>query len=816
MKNNKGISMIALVVTIIVILILSVVSLNTVFSENGIITRAIQAQEDSEGAIKREKIEIETTEAILKLWIEGGQNIEKVTDTNPGVLEGSGTENDPWTINSIEDLVAFSNSVNGGRSYKDEFVALGLSLDFDSDLSYVAPRETIKSSGTPIDYNNDGTIDSIKTELTSRTGYGFKQIGRINNSTMDDNFEGTFDGRNHQIINIYMFNKNSDSNLCDLGFFRVNKMGLIKNLTLNGEYFLETTGETPAEDDEYWALCGGIASENLGVIYNCYSNVGINVISNVVNVMCQSAGISGSNRLSGVIKECYNLGKIRLEANVNSYQHMLAGIVAINEGEIESCYNFGEIEMDAKETSLGEKDVAGICSINIENGKVENCINIGNISSYVNSSSRLIIQSGITAITNIGDGNIRNCINYGQIDVTDVGTGNTVVGGINAYIVGNNFVENCENYGNINITKTNTVYNQYDMVLAGGLIGRSLDNCVLINSHNEGKVFVEGKRSELWVGGLICIIHQYGTIQNSYNLGEISTKTLNGSVNVNGIVKLASNITIDKCYNEGKIHNILTSENVNNSSSIYINGIADSAKKIINSYNKGDLESKPIDGFVPTTLKASADIYGITCSADEIKNCYNIGNISVEASSTYNAGIGYADEIFNCYNVGNLSVKAYTGRASVYGVSDEPDIIESCYNFGNLDIEAKTNIYASGILEESYTEEIKDLYNCGNIKAKSLDSSDVKIAAICIYENYYDDNDNELPLKVTNCYNSGTIQVLQGNKISGIDGQTIQGQAIDIRGLYTILNSKVKGSTELCEWKMSSGEINKGYPIISL
>ena len=45
MKNNKGITLVALVVTIVVLLILAGVSINLVLGNNGIITNAKEAAE---------------------------------------------------------------------------------------------------------------------------------------------------------------------------------------------------------------------------------------------------------------------------------------------------------------------------------------------------------------------------------------------------------------------------------------------------------------------------------------------------------------------------------------------------------------------------------------------------------------------------------------------------------------------------------------------------------------------------------------------------------------------------------------------------
>ena len=50
MKSNKGITLVSLVVTIIVLIILAGVSINLVLGENGIITRAKQEKTKAEQA----------------------------------------------------------------------------------------------------------------------------------------------------------------------------------------------------------------------------------------------------------------------------------------------------------------------------------------------------------------------------------------------------------------------------------------------------------------------------------------------------------------------------------------------------------------------------------------------------------------------------------------------------------------------------------------------------------------------------------------------------------------------------------------------
>ena len=56
LKNNKGITLIALVITIIVLLILAGVSIAMLTGENGILTRANDASDDSKRAEISEKV----------------------------------------------------------------------------------------------------------------------------------------------------------------------------------------------------------------------------------------------------------------------------------------------------------------------------------------------------------------------------------------------------------------------------------------------------------------------------------------------------------------------------------------------------------------------------------------------------------------------------------------------------------------------------------------------------------------------------------------------------------------------------------------
>ena len=109
--NEKGITLIALVVTIIVLIILAGASISMISGENGILRRAVEAKEKAELSQNQEKIDFRELEDNIE---DDTKNfdIEKVMDENPGELEVDTTDNNILIINSIEDLVAFSYNVN--------------------------------------------------------------------------------------------------------------------------------------------------------------------------------------------------------------------------------------------------------------------------------------------------------------------------------------------------------------------------------------------------------------------------------------------------------------------------------------------------------------------------------------------------------------------------------------------------------------------------------------------------------------------------------------------------------------------------------
>lgn len=88
MRKNKAITLIALVVTIIVLLILASVSLNLILGEHGIITMAKVAKENMELAQKNEEKALNT----LYEQLYGNTIGESGDSGNSGSTQGGGSE----------------------------------------------------------------------------------------------------------------------------------------------------------------------------------------------------------------------------------------------------------------------------------------------------------------------------------------------------------------------------------------------------------------------------------------------------------------------------------------------------------------------------------------------------------------------------------------------------------------------------------------------------------------------------------------------------------------------------------------------------
>ena len=356
-NNKKGITLIALVITIIVLLILAGVSISMLTGDNGLIKNAGKSKEQAEIDSEKEIIETSTVEAMGKnkygniTQNELQEQLDKITDSgktevsdngeefevvfvesnryytvdkdgniveegkividkSPGDITKDengnnlkGDESEPYEIWCIEDLCDFSNRINN-KNTTDSYVILMQTLDFKSNRSYVNGK--ILTEGLISSCNS---IEELKNSLTE--GEGFTPIGILPST---GSFEGTFEGNNKEIRNLYV-NREGYAGL----------FGETFNANINN---LGITGSVKSADNTAGGIAGYCDKSNYN---NCYNKAII--VSNIY-----AGGILGTTGGNSInINNCYNLGNVTAPNNTG-------GIAGRCSGKVEGCYNLGHIK----------------------------------------------------------------------------------------------------------------------------------------------------------------------------------------------------------------------------------------------------------------------------------------------------------------------------------------------------------------------------------------------------------------------------------------------------------------------------------------
>ena len=405
LKNKQGITLIALVITIVVLLILAGVSIAMLTGNNGILTQAQNAKNETEEAEDIEKIKLAVSEA--QISESGYQKLEMVNfqEALNKQFEGRNLElldnGDGSFIIKLDNMSKSFYADNNGKIISNE------------NILKISTAEELKKFRD--DVNNGNTYENwyvyLENDITLDINEQWKPIGLYpmdsSSPTGESNnpFSGIFDGHNYEINGIYINTTDKVQ-----GLFGLVNNGTIKNIGL--------------EENNY--ISGGVATAGLvgylyngGSVINCYNKSDITSTGKSL-----TAGIVGQASKNTLITQCYNSGSINSSGN---YIGGICGNVDAN-SIVEKCYNIGVVN------TSGDY-IGGICGNLREKANIQECYNSGQIigkNSYV---------GGICG-ENFQDTIIQNCYNAGEI------TGqNENVGGITGNTGGK--ISNCYNVGNI-------------------------------------------------------------------------------------------------------------------------------------------------------------------------------------------------------------------------------------------------------------------------------------------------------------------------------------------------------------------------------
>ena len=535
--SSKGITLIALVITIIVLLILAGVSIAMLTGDNGILTQANKAKTETE--VKGLKEEIKLMMQKRKIDEEIGQKValkedlEKEISGNKVIEEIEGITEAYYVTKENQTLTVYEDgTIAEGRAIWDGVSKTKPEIDSEGNWHIKTPEEfkyfadfvngklsEEEKAGlsigetTIVNLENNIDLGARQENGTKTRGTNWESIGKVNK------FSGKFEGNNYTIRGIYIDEVENYT-----GLFGV--ANEIKNLTIKDSYIISgsCTGGIVGKGDILenchndntqvilkegdYRIVGGIVGQVNKKISNC-NNSGT-IIANGKSVSLgnsECGGIAGrTSKNCNEMQSCNNVGKVKGKGN------LIGGIVGDNETIIRDCKNSGEI--------LGENQVVGgIAGKNRRD--IEKSENQGKV------TGKGMIVGGIAGDTDTGI-TIKECKNSGEI----VGESN-FVGGISGATGGN--INKCYNTGKV-------IGNSQ----IGGIVGgtRTESNSVITNCYNEGEVISKNGSA----GGIVAFTSYKDatvTLKNTYNTGKISGKT-----NVGGIIgyDMPTNLTMENNY----------------------------------------------------------------------------------------------------------------------------------------------------------------------------------------------------------------------------------------------------------------------------
>ena len=181
-KSKKGITLIALVVTIVVLLILAGVSISMLGGENGIITQAIEAKDETTIGEEKEKVQLAATAAKTKNnWGEITQeNLEDELDNNIGNGKYTLSKNgDTFTVTYKDSNRSYIVEANGEIADSEEIEKKALKFLVNSGDDGIVGMPIIANQYGEYEINwGDGTT-GIEGKLTSKIGIEVASIDKI-------------------------------------------------------------------------------------------------------------------------------------------------------------------------------------------------------------------------------------------------------------------------------------------------------------------------------------------------------------------------------------------------------------------------------------------------------------------------------------------------------------------------------------------------------------------------------------------------------------------------------------------------------------
>ena len=615
---------------------------------------------------------------------------------------------DTWEVTVTYKNLKYNQQLNTGRSLKGKIIITAEKLLYE-----INNKEELNKLSEEV--NAGDTKEGKYYVLTNNIDLGTPQDGVSNFTpigTDTNRFKGNFNGDNHTISNLYIYNKNDRNGR--LGLFGFVSDTSIKNLIISGEIISLVR-----------ATIGGIIAENISgnvIVENCINKVNITSKSNE----WVTGGIFGNNNSNGtaIIKKCQNYGII--SNGITS-----GGIIGYSNGilTVEDSINYGSLNNELS-TYIG--GILGWQRNNTNETKIINSSNEGEINLNTELDGTKYIGGMVG--NNTGLLNISNSSNNGKIIANLKGNTSSNIGGfIGGSVDATIEIMNSENRNDIILN------NGINFTEIGGFVGHLYGaNIKIENSKNtakEIKIIENDKNSKKsrFIGGMIAYVGKYNNIKSAVIIKEsYNSANLNGGTHIGGIVGYNtenSDLIINKSYNLGEITSNFSSEN-----SFALGGIIaysgyGSTNFILNSYNLGnilyngdDTSQNYCGGIIGHIYTTSS--YGIT--NNYIINSFNKGNITNTTNENLVVGIfeeehSLQNKIYlnNIYNFGILNG---SGKYAICEINTNNYEIKNAF-YNDQNIPSSNNSEIGELIINQNMNNFKTTLN-NNIKSINLEEID--------------------------------------------------------------------------------------------
>jgi len=507
-KNTRGITLIALIIAIIVLLILAGISISMITGEEGILQKVNQAKEDDEKARVTEELRLKIAEAITVLV---GERKEE-----PTIASVSKYLQDKYKNTNIEMTIIY------------EFEGTADITITDSSNSALVPRSAI--------IQFEGWEFKLKDDLKLDENHIIK-IGKSEKPEVPETPEEVILPENSIVL----------LDLDKVQKIKVvasNKDGVSKIKIANGEDFTKEftyTDGLQTEEEEIEIITEFGKEEDI--------TLAINGAEPLTFKITNLRYIRDAKDLSN-FRDIVNKGntflnkKVELLATIDLSTVCSKTIGSWEPIGTDTVWFSGTFEgnyytISNLYTSFSDHQYLGLFAV-IGRWAVMQNVNMSNVYVYSSYNAANNYTGGIAGANN---GIIQNCsINGGSIsnNHSKIGTSNEVLVSTVGGITGANNMGTIRNsYNSASILARSNTTSSYANARAGGIAGHSCADIIknrpatIINCYNKGTV--EAKGYTFSSGGLVGTNFKDATLENSYNYGSV-TGTGNGTKYIGGIV----------------------------------------------------------------------------------------------------------------------------------------------------------------------------------------------------------------------------------------------------------------------------------------